>query len=541
MDGRIAYMSKRINIRPTTSVYSTYKNIKYYPWTAIAEFVDNSTQNYYDHETKLKSTKYWDGLNIEIIYDRDAEQGSRIVIEDNAYGMDFHDFQRAIVLDSPPRKKNRSEFGMGLKTAACWFGMNWSVESTELGSSVKYKAIIDVDALSKYKNEEIEVEEIPCNPKEHGTTITIWNLNRTISGRQIGKTKDQLSGIYRVDLRTNDIHIFYSNGTIRTKLSYEEPSLLTERLPDGSAKVWKEPVDFDVCHEAEKYHVTGFIALRDPGSTANAGFALIKHGRVIIGGYENHYRPEEVFEKSNSFVYQRLFGELNLDEWPVTQTKDGFAWYNGLEDSFNDKLVEVCAVYCKKAKEYRKPTAKPVEPEFTKAANAFTAAGIIDHIEVSDLPFEEESEIDTDSPNSEGDNKPDIEIGINDKWGTDFSPSTSEEALNNRKGKQISFESAGDKYTYNFIMHNDEPRKRWLDISRRGKDNVYDIEWNAKHPFFRSYLEDQNSMDMMELFIFSFALAEIDSIKTGEDGKIDPSAIRLKMNEILKKVKYQEG
>jgi len=53
-------MAKSINIRPTTSVYATYKNIRYDPWTAIAEFVDNSTQSYYDNVSKLEGIKYWD-------------------------------------------------------------------------------------------------------------------------------------------------------------------------------------------------------------------------------------------------------------------------------------------------------------------------------------------------------------------------------------------------------------------------------------------------------------------------------------------------
>lgn len=166
-------MAKRINIRPTTSVYATYKNIRYDPWTAIAEFVDNSTQSYYDNTEKLNSTKYWNGLTVDIEYKRDKASGDHLIIKDNAYGMDFRDFQRAIMLDSPPRKKSRSEFGMGLKTAACWFGKCWSVESVALGSGVKYKTTIDVEALSKYKNEEITVEEIPCSTKDHGTTITI--------------------------------------------------------------------------------------------------------------------------------------------------------------------------------------------------------------------------------------------------------------------------------------------------------------------------------------------------------------------------------
>lgn len=115
MDGMVNWMAKRINIRPTTSVYATYKNIRYDPRTAIAEFVDNSTQSYYDNTEKLNSTKYWNGLAVDIEYKRDKVSGDHLIIKDNAYGMDFRDFQRAIMLDSPPRKKSRSEFGMGLK------------------------------------------------------------------------------------------------------------------------------------------------------------------------------------------------------------------------------------------------------------------------------------------------------------------------------------------------------------------------------------------------------------------------------------------
>lgn len=47
-------MERMINIRPTTGVYATYKRLTYKPWTAIAEFVDNSTQSYFDHEEELK-------------------------------------------------------------------------------------------------------------------------------------------------------------------------------------------------------------------------------------------------------------------------------------------------------------------------------------------------------------------------------------------------------------------------------------------------------------------------------------------------------
>lgn len=108
-------MSRKINIRPTTSVYATYKNLSYDPWTAIAEFVDNSTQSYYDNEDALRQTKYWKGLDIEITYSKDAVFGEMLTIKDNACGMDFQDFKRAIVLDSPLRKGHGASLGWGLK------------------------------------------------------------------------------------------------------------------------------------------------------------------------------------------------------------------------------------------------------------------------------------------------------------------------------------------------------------------------------------------------------------------------------------------
>ena len=512
-------MSKKINIRPTTSVYATYKNIKYDPWTAIAEFVDNSTQSYYDNKKKLKETKYWDGLDVEIEYRRDKENGDTLIIRDNAYGMNFHDFQRAIILDSPPKKATRSEFGMGLKTAACWFATKWSVETTELGSDIKYKTTVDVDILHKYKNEEIEVEEEHCNPKEHGTIITLWDLNRTMSGRQIGKTKDQLRGMYRVDLRTGEINIYY-NGE---GLIYESPAILEEKLPNGKTKRWKKKIDFTIPHDGKEYKVKGFIALREEGSTSEAGFTLIRRGRVIVGGYGNTYRPEEIFEKSNSFVYQRLFGELSMNNWPVTQTKDAFDWYSGLEDLLIEKLQVECEEYCKKAKEYRRGKKITIDPGVETLVERFQRAGIIDSVKTSNIGPVVAKEIDSFQREKaetivDAENAEDIQIdGAN--------------------GKRISFKCNSERYTFNFILKKDNPNANWLSISKRPEGtNEYVIEWNIRHPFFKPYIDDPVFLEIMESFTFALSLSEIESIHTSVGGKVSPSTLRMKMNDTLKAV-----
>lgn len=511
-------MTRRLNIRPSTGVYATYKNIRYDPWTAIAEFVDNSTQSYYDNKNKLTAIKYWKGLRVEVCYEKDENGNEVLTISDNAYGMDYHDFQRAIVLDSPPKKPTRSEFGMGLKTAACWFGRMWSVESTELGSGIRYTATVDVDMLHKYKNEEIEVEETECSKKDHGTTIRIWNLNRTIRGRQVKKTKDQLCGIYRHDLRSGEIVISYNDED----LQYSDPAILTEDLPDGSIKVWRQEVDFVVPHSSGNYHVTGFIALREEGSTSAAGFTLMRRGRVIVGGYENCYRPEEVFEKPNSYVYQRLFGELNLDEWPVTQTKDAFDWHNGLEDRLIDCLVDICRDYAKKAKTYRVRQKMQVPSTITDIANEFEEAGIIEKTMVEPTKLHLTTQAPAGSKEFYADNLP----GPSSRKNIQFIGDNSQFITFKHRGRDRSFE---------FVLENSSSESSWLAIEGT-QANIQRITLNVAHPFFDPYTAEPKFLEIMIKFAFALALAESDSRSSSIDGRVDPSTIRKRMNESLKAV-----
>src|SRR5659263_254888 len=127
-----------INIRPPVSVYETYKRLSYQPWHAIAEFVDNSTQNYYDHQHELKEAyknEVGSRLSIKILY---VVEDNSLIISDNGNGMDFDELRRAVMLNRPPPDPSgRSEYGMGLKTAACWFGPHWRIETTKLGYEQK--------------------------------------------------------------------------------------------------------------------------------------------------------------------------------------------------------------------------------------------------------------------------------------------------------------------------------------------------------------------------------------------------------------------
>ena len=332
------------------------------------------------------------------------------------------------------------------------------------------------------------------------------------------KTKDQLCGIYRHDLRSGEIVISYNDED----LQYSDPAILTEDLPDGSIKVWRQEVDFVVPHSSGNYHVTGFIALREEGSTSAAGFTLMRRGRVIVGGYENCYRPEEVFEKPNSYVYQRLFGELNLDEWPVTQTKDAFDWHNGLEDRLIDCLVDICRDYAKKAKTYRVRQKMQVPSTITDIANEFEEAGIIEKTMVEPTKLHLTTQAPAGSKEFYADNLP----GPSSRKNIQFIGDNSQFITFKHRGRDRSFE---------FVLENSSSESSWLAIEGT-QANIQRITLNVAHPFFDPYTAEPKFLEIMIKFAFALALAESDSRSSSIDGRVDPSTIRKRMNESLKAV-----
>ena len=513
---------KKLNIRPDTGVYGTYKRISYEPWTALAEFVDNSTQSFYDHKDELLSTKYYKGLEVEIVYTEDPLIGDEIVIKDNAYGMDYRDFQRAIILDRPPANtRGRNEFGMGLKAAACWFGNLWSVETTCLGSNVKYKATIDIDSLIKYKNEEIDVEEEAVNPKEHYTIIKIQRLNKKIKGKRIeSKIHELLSSIYRADFRTGQIKVYY-NGNL---LEFEE----VNPYVDQNGVQWKKEVSFTIPYKEEKLTVKGFVAIRIPGSTRNAGFTLLRRGRVIVGGPEKNYRPYEVFGPSNLYTYQRMYGELEMDNWPVTQAKDGFDWSNeDLEAHFIEKLVEITKDYHDFAETLRTRDKVKVKDISDQLSKSFTNNEHISDLEIS---LEESNEnnniVNNKEINSEKENenltsqeKETAGIGVE---------------IEENKPIKLHMKYRDKPYDFTFIFDDSNRKSEWLKLEILNKENnQYKLILNTLHSFFYPFIQKKDFLVVLARFATALVITELNAYEVAQEGLISPSSIRIAMGQVL--------
>jgi len=503
-------MEKKINIRPTTGVYATYKNLRYEPWTAIAEFVDNSTQSFFDHQKELTALKNFDKLVVEITYEQMPDGNDILTIKDNAYGMEIEDFERAIKIDKPPlNTKGRNEFGMGLKTAACWFGNFWSIVSTQLGSDIKYSASVNVEKISKTQEDYVDYDIEESDLGEHFTILTITNLNKKITGgKTIGKVKSLLASIYREDLRRGDISIIY-NGT---ELSFEEVEIYKETLPDGTVKEWKTDIDITIEHENQVLPVKGFVAIRQKGSVSDAGLSLLRRKRVIVGGVDQNYRPKEIFGNSNDFPYQRVFGELHMDEWKVTQAKDNFDWHNGgLEEKFIETLLPLIQDLIKKSEKIRVRQKANSTDVISKAVEELADAGIIENPKITFIEEELEEE-----------------PGEQDNLVVDIDEDTSV-IIEGPRTSDVSLERNG--IHYNFLVNFKDYSTQWVLIKK--ENSSYRITLNMKHPFFKPLIDDSKFIAVMTKFVFSMAIAEIESTIMSQDSRIDPSDIRMKMNTLL--------
>jgi hypothetical protein len=326
---------QRVSIRPGVTILSVLQHLNYQPWYAIAEFVDNSLQSFLDYREALERIE-GAGFKLQVKIEIEPADGGRITVRDNAAGIHEHDYTRAFrPAEVPLARSGLSEFGMGMKSASCWFARNWTVRTSALGEPVERLVAFDIEKIVRDSLEELTVATTPTGAERHFTEIVLFNLNRAPHGRTIGKIKDHLASIYRIFLREGTLQLVFAGES----LTYPEPAVLSApfyKNEGGTPLTWRKDITFDF---GLGLGTTGFAGLRETASTTRAGFALFRRKRLIQGSADEGYRPEFIFGKSNSYRYQRLFGELHLEGFKVSHTKDGFRWDEN-EDVFLECLKE---------------------------------------------------------------------------------------------------------------------------------------------------------------------------------------------------------
>jgi hypothetical protein len=376
---------------------NSYKRLSYTPWHAIAEFIDNSTQAYFDNK-KILDEAYQkesvNGLVVSITYDRSNNGGSDsfLRIYDSSIGMSAVDLENAMKVAFPPSNPTgRSRYGMGLKTAACWLGNKWTVRTKKLGENFEYQATVDVAKIAKGDTDLKSIQKKrPEN--EHYTVIEIFEPNRKFHARTLGKIKDFLRSMYREDFRHGYLTLEWQ-GEI---LSWQQPEMLIASNGDPYYKKFGFSVG--------GISITGWVGLLKKGTRSWAGFAIIHSGRVVKG-WPDAWRPEKIYGQylgSNDLINQRVIGEIYLDGFDVSHTKDDILWLGTQEEDVEKALYESSKelVEIAKSKRYRGqdkdergPTEEEVDVAIDEVKSELESPEMVDQIKLVDVPEKEVLEI----------------------------------------------------------------------------------------------------------------------------------------------------
>lgn len=364
---------------------SSYKRLAYTPWHAIAEFIDNATQSYFNNREALEQQYASEEtvLEVSVVYDR--SEGGLLRIADTAMGMSEHELENALHVARPPSNTaGRSKYGMGLKTAAAWIGNIWKIRTKKLGETTEYTVAVDVDEIASGKSG-LKVQRAKKPASSHYTIIEITDLNRSFHGRTLGTIKRFLASMYREDFRNNRLTLRWQGsplqwGEIDDKL-----------LCDGHGNMYKKPFAFDV----DGKQVTGWVGILGRGSRAEAGFSMFHAGRVVKG-YPDSWRPSSIYgqlQGSNDLVNQRLVGEIHLDPFDVSHTKDDILWLGDEEEQVEQKLLAACSDYRTVALEYRKgtedsrgPSQQDVDLALDEIKRELESPEIADYVSIIDVP-----------------------------------------------------------------------------------------------------------------------------------------------------------
>lgn len=503
-------MPDKIDIRPGVNILSLLRHLNYRPWYALGEFVDNSVQSFNSHRAALKAL-HGDEAKLCVEIDINPKDNS-ICIRDNAAGISEAEYGRAFRPAAlPTDTSGLSEFGMGMKSAACWFTHRWKVRTSALGEPVARTVAFDIENIVSDDISELGIHEEEAPEDEHYTEITLEDVFHFPKGNTIKKLKDHMADIYRVFIRSGDLELRLS-GEIQ---KYAEPKVLQAPYFEdlsSEAKTWRKEITFDFGGGLSAH---GFAALLEKGSTRKAGFALFRRDRVIQGSGDEGYRPAAIFKSSNSYTYQRLFGELHLEGFEVSHTKDGFRWDDN-EEAFLDLLSEHLdggdLPLLKQAEGHRVRAAevdlqKPAQEAVDKTVEA-----------LQDKLHEVADEIAT-RPGDESDD------------------STFPEQAALASGAPFGFRFRGRPWQVNVELANDPEESRWLTISQEPEDTAQEmrqlgIRVSLAHPFMVRFAQaDRESIEALLRVAAAIALATVLARASGATGA---GAVRNNLNDILR-------
>jgi len=319
-----------IDITLPQQAYAIFESLNYAPCNAIGEFIDNSIQSYMNHREALRKLDKKCKLKIEINLTQD-----KLEIIDNATGIDKDSLRSGLKPATKPKiSEGLSEFGMGLKTASFWISRNWSITTKHFKSNEEFVAVFDNRKIYTEGIEKISIASNAMKNKEHYTKLVLRDL--VIDGtseKLLEELRENLSSMYRHYLRDKEIEIIFN----RKKLSFKKYETLRGKKEYGDNKEieWVKDIDFILSSGKRVHGKAGLLAI---GKPTQAGFTYLRRNRVIEGLVMGK-KIIGILGTANTKRSQRVFAELNLDDFRVSHTKDKILFGNEIYE-FEEKLKE---------------------------------------------------------------------------------------------------------------------------------------------------------------------------------------------------------
>jgi hypothetical protein len=536
---------EKVKIKLETGMLALFPHLTLTPWYALGEFVDNSIQSYQDNKKRLIAL-HGPGykLRIDIAFEQAADASkSRILVEDNAAGIDSKAALRAFTPGAPPEDKTGiSQFGIGMKSSAMWYSNYFTISSAALDETVRRTVFFDMKMILADQLDFLDVESKSKKPDDHGTRIIMMNLHQGLPvGQTLGKIRAHLQSIYREFIRAGEV-IMTVGGEV---LEYKGPDFLqapfwptpNKPLEGDEPREWIKRVTVELSESWKANEsprkpkvppvVTGWVGVLKKGATKSSGISLLWKNKVIVGAGNmaegDAYRPQKIFGASTTHAFQRIFGELDLSQLPTTAFKDGFVWVEGQQEELERKLFDALETsempLVTMAKNYRHTErGKPISTAVKKAIKDTAidiASDFTDLIKDGKNPLNIVPDIETEEP-----------------VGGDGAPRESESLkLPDSVGADMRFEVK------------DQPGDNsWLRVSHSVVDSMWTITLNRAHPFMDSFVHLPGAdLNPVLRIAASLGIAEIRATNAGVE---KPSFTRSAVNDLLRgefaRRKYEE-
>ncbi len=524
---------EQVTIRPGIGLYALFPSLRYSPWVALGEMVDNSIQSYQEHKEELialHGPEY--KLRIEINYS--SGDNPTIQLIDNAAGIYTKDIERAFTPAMPPTdKKGISQYGIGMKSSACWYANFFTIRTRALGEPIIRTVTFDIPKIIKNEIYELDIEkEEATNPKVHGTRIILKNLNQPVPvAGAASRLRSYLRSMYRDFLRTGELVLLINNEVQEAPITnwLLAPYWPTDMGPlDDKNYEWVK--DFEI--ELNESHnpinpadpapkIRGRIGILEKGDTKRAGLALLWRRKVVQGAGnmadspDDLYRPGRIFGGANSFERQRVVGELDVSELSVTSFKDAVVWREGQEEEVLKKIKEALNTepnpLLKMAKNYR-------ASDNSKAGKAKLQGSLTDVVDSATKAL--------------------IENNASEQLGDGFEITKTTEVPEPPRTDETNVVQKVIKLIPQFNS----------DIILEVKDQIADTSWlrvrqipdldkwvitiNREHPFMKSFtVADPDSLDPVLRIALAIGIAEIQGLSSGFD---TAGFLRLSINDLLR-------